>query len=101
MKTLVLTILALVSTSMPVMAQDIAPAIDPIENARGLHQRSIMGAHAKRARQGGTATAGKPRPGTTAFQQQACANRPQYRKQYGVDHPQVQKLESLCAQAGY
>lgn len=97
-----LTCIALLMLCAPAHSQDIAPAIDPIENARGLHQRSIMGAHAKNA-QGGRAKSNSrtQRPGTPELQAQACANRPVYRRQYGANHPQMLRLEALCKQAGY
>lgn len=85
-----------------VAAQDIAPVISPSQAAEGAFHRSRMGAQAKAMRDRQvTRNAATPQSGSTAFQRQACANRPLYRKQYGADHPQVQKLESLCAQAGY
>ncbi|MCZ7451324.1 hypothetical protein O8B93_27565 [Agrobacterium rhizogenes] len=102
MRQLILALSVMIGINVPAMAQDIAPVIDPTENARGLHQRSIMGGHAKRARNGHVVrNTGPPKPGTRAFQQQACANRPLYRKQYGASHPEVLKLESLCARAGF
>ncbi|MCI4592629.1 hypothetical protein MOK15_21465 [Sphingobium sp. BYY-5] len=94
--------LALILPAGSAMAQDIGPVISPSQAAEGAFHRSRMGAQAKamRDRKGVRPSAG-PQPGTPAFQRQACANRPLYRKQYGADHPQVQKLESLCTQAGY
>ena len=97
-----LTCIALLVFCAPAHSQDIAPAIDPIENARGLHQRSIMGAHARDARGGRAKSDSRtPRPGTAELQAQACANHPVYRRQYGANHPQVLQLEALCKQAGY
>jgi hypothetical protein len=79
-------------------AQDIAPVITPGQAAEGIYHRSMMEAQARRDR--ARQNAAPPR-GTPEFQRQACANRPIYRKQYGADHPQVLKLEALCAKAGY
>ena len=78
-------------------AQDIAPVISPSQVAEGLYYRSMMEEQARRD----AGKAARPAPGTRASQQRACANLPTFRKQHGADHPQVRKLEGLCAQAGF
>ncbi|MEE4454484.1 hypothetical protein [Novosphingobium resinovorum] len=101
--------LALAILAAPAAAQDIVPIISPGQAAEGIFQRSRMEAetrrqHGKEAEPAQVASAApdtRPAPGSPEFQKQACDNRPLYRKQYGEDHPQVQKLEALCKASGY
>lgn len=98
--------LALALLAAPVAAQDIIPLISPGQAAEGVFYRSRMEAEARRQREKAddpapAASEGRPAPGTPEYQKQACDNRPIYRRQYGEDHPQVQKLEELCKASGY
>ncbi|MFT4054652.1 MAG: hypothetical protein QM681_09115 [Novosphingobium sp.] len=100
---------AMAFLATPVMAQDIIPIISPGQAAEGVFNRARMEEQARRQREKGaeqTASSdapsdGRPAPGTPEFQKQACDNRPIYRRQYGEDDPQVQKLEALCKASGY
>lgn len=94
----------------PVAAQDIVPIISPGQAAEGVFNRARMEEQSRRQREKDTGQATspsdapadvRPAPGTPEFQKQACDNRPIYRRQYGEDHPQVQKLEALCKASGY
>lgn len=78
-------------------AQDIAPAITPGQVAEGQYYRSRMGTQAM-AKSG--ATRARP-PASRARQQQICASRPFFREKMGGNDPQVRKLDSLCAKAGF
>lgn len=78
-------------------AQDIAPVITPGQVAEGQYYRSRMGTQAK-AKSGGTRA--RP-PATRDRQQQICASRPFFREKMGANDPQVMKLDSLCARAGF
>ncbi|WP_232493581.1 hypothetical protein [Novosphingobium kaempferiae] len=98
--------LALALFATPAVAQDIIPLISPGQAAEGVFYRSRMDAEARRQRErvadpAPQASEGRPAPGTPEYQKQACENRPIYRRQYGEDHPQVQKLEELCKASGY
>ncbi|MBU0932736.1 MAG: hypothetical protein KJ585_12155 [Alphaproteobacteria bacterium] len=79
------------------VAQDVAPVITPGQVAEGQYYRSRMGTQAK-AKSG--ATRARP-PVTRARQQQICASRPSFREKMGASDPQVLKLDSLCAKAGF
>lgn len=96
---------ALALLGAPAAAQEIVPIISPGQAAEGVFYRSQMAAQARRQREEGAAASGsnesRPAPGSAELQKQACDNRPLYRRQYGEDHPQVQKLEDLCKAAGY
>ena len=97
MKKPLILLVFLCAMTAPAIAQDIPPAINPVDNAHGLFLQSRMGAQAKRIREkNGQASAAAP----TAQQKQACASRPRFRAQYGADHPKVRQLDSLCRQAG-
>ncbi|GLK46069.1 MULTISPECIES: hypothetical protein [Novosphingobium] len=95
--------------AVPVAAQDIVPIISPGQAAEGVFNRARMEEQARRQREkdagqeasSDTPSDSRPAPGTPEFQKQACDNRPIYRRQYGEDHPQVQKLEALCKASGY
>jgi hypothetical protein len=80
-------------------AQDIAPVISPGQAAEGAFHRSRMGAKAVRQRQA-RAQAASPSV-VRERQRQSCASLPRFRRQYGAQHPQVLKLQELCARHGF
>lgn len=100
-------IIASCALAFPIVAvaQDVAPVITPGQVAEGLYYRSRMEAQAKAMRDrrsGADARAARTRsPVTRARQQQICASRPMFREQMGATHPQVVKLDGLCAKAGF
>jgi hypothetical protein len=93
-----IAVIALACLAIPAAAQDVAPAISPSQAAEGAFHRSRMGAQAEAIRRHQRVA---PRPGTPAFQRQACANRARFRREVGADDPRLRKLESLCSAAGY
>lgn len=104
--------LALFVAPVPVAAQAIFPIISPGLAAEGIFSRSRSETDERHQRDGDTAqpeaaaspspaAVAHPEPGSPEFQKQACDNRPIYRRQYGVDDPQVQKLEAMCKASGY
>lgn len=104
--------LSLLAAPLPVAAQEIIPIISPGQAAEGIFSRSRSDADARRSRDGDngqpegsgaptTSASAHPEPGTPEFQKRACDNRPIYRRQYGEDDPQVQKLEAMCKASGY
>lgn len=92
--------LAMIVPTGSAAAQDIAPVISPSQAAEGAFHRSRMGAQAKAMRDRKALRSASSQGSPTAFQRQACANRPMFREQYGADHPKVQQLNSLCASVG-
>ncbi|PNU02709.1 hypothetical protein [Novosphingobium guangzhouense] len=105
----VASLTAVAFLAAPVVAQDIVPIISPGQAAEGVFNRSRMEEQARRQRKDlaqstpseASSDTARPAPGTPEFQKQACDNRPIYRRQYGEDHPQVQKLEEMCKASGY
>jgi len=97
-----MAVLALtISAAAPLAAQDIVPLISPGQAAEGVFQRSKMEAEARRQREAEAAEARDAEADIAARQKQACDNRPAYRRQYGADHPKMQKLDAFCKEAGY
>lgn len=107
--------IAIPATIIPLdaSAQDIAPVISPGQAAEGIFHRSVAEGQARRIREGrGSSSSSAPcatclgsraypvLPGTTPAQARACYSRPGLRAKGGND-AQLQKLESLCEQAGY
>lgn len=86
---------ALVFAASPAAAQDL-PTNQLEQHADVVRQDTLLRSTLRhsRARQNGAT-----RP--TARQAEACANRARFRQEYGADHPQVRKLNSLCARAGF
>ncbi|MGF7156510.1 hypothetical protein [Novosphingobium gossypii] len=105
--------LTLLAAPAPVAAQTIIPIISPGQAAEGIFSRSRSETDARRPREGDSSAqpdagasptpmaSAHPEPGTPEFHKQACDNRPVYRRQYGEDDPQVQKLEAMCKASGY
>lgn len=112
-KTVGVLTLAISAAPVPAAAQAIIPIISPGQAAEGIFSRSRSDTETRRGRETESpaqsdtgastspATSSHPEPGTPEFQKQACDNRPVYRRQYGDDDPQVQKLEAMCRASGY
>ncbi len=82
-------------------AQDIAPVISPGQAAEGALHRSRMGAQAKATRQRQARAQAASPSVVRERQRQSCASLPQFRRQYGAQHPKVLKLQELCARHGF
>lgn len=81
--------------TVPAAAQDLSPVISTTEVARGQVVSATMMQHSKRIAQR-NASSRRGTPGQIA----ACANKADFREDYGADHPKVQKLYSLCRGIG-
>lgn len=84
------TVLPFVLVAMPATAQSDTGAI-----VQGQFSRSTMDGHAQRDC-GTRAAKGNERAATI------CTDYlPVYRKQYGDDHPKMQKMKAMCRRLGY
>ena len=84
------TVLPFVLVAMPATAQ-----IDTGAIVQGQLSRSMTDGHAERDR-GTRAAKGSARTATI------CTDYlPIYRKQYGDDHPKMQKMKAMCRRLGY
>lgn len=84
------TVLPFVLVAMPATAQ-----IDTGAIVQGQLSRSMMDGHAARDRDT-RAAKGNERAATV------CTDYPPvYRKQYGDDHPKMQKMKAMCRRLGY
>lgn len=86
---------ALLLAMPPAFAQDL-PTDQLERHAEVVRQDMLLKSTLRhsRARQNERAAAATPR------QAAACAKKAQFRKQYGADHPKVQKLYGLCRDIG-
>ena len=90
--TTVLACAALVLSVEPVGAQDYTGNVDPSAYSRPLVMQSAIDARATRGRSGHVAV--------TLRQKAACANKAQFRAQYGPGDAKVRKLYRLCRAVG-
>jgi hypothetical protein len=77
-----------------VHAQDLAPAMDAAQIGQGQVLSSMVRNH------GRTAARRSSGGGATAAQISACAQKAQFRSEYGADNPKVQRLYGLCRSIG-
>ncbi len=76
-------------------AQDVGPALDMGQLTGTLAQDHVRWSESQRAG-GGTSPRAR-----SARQASACGNLPNFRSQYGANHPKVVRLAQLCRRAGY
>ena len=94
--TMLTVALALFALPMPAAAQDIAPAMDPVQ--AGLAEVMNHGVREAYRNGGGRVTRSRTSRSSAAA---TCANRGRAAANLGANHPKVQRLNALCARAGY
>jgi len=82
-------------TAPAAFAQDLAPALDPVQLGQGQVLGSAVANHGRLA-----ARRSASRRGTPA-QVRACAGKERFRAAYGPDNPKVRKLYGLCGGIGW
>ncbi|WP_315760378.1 hypothetical protein [Sphingomonas sp. Y38-1Y] len=88
--------LILSPVAIPAAAQDISPAMDPVQAGLG----EVMNHGVREAyRNGGQRTSRSRTSRSSAAA--TCANRGRAAANLGANHPKVQRLNALCARAGY
>lgn len=72
-------------------AQDLSPALDPVQIGQGQVLSSAVRTHGQLAAR---------HRGPTRHQARACASRGKFRRDYGATHYKVRQLDRLCRSVG-
>ncbi|WP_144033502.1 hypothetical protein [Sphingomonas guangdongensis] len=85
----------LVAASPAAIAQELSPALDPVQVGQGLVLKHMVESHGRAA---AAARTGKRQP--TAQQVAACGQRKRFIAEHGADDPRIRKLQQLCRGVG-
>lgn len=88
MRTAIIAIASIATSAT--WAQDLSPALDPVQLGQGHVMSAAIRAQASRS----------VRRGATAQQIASCAQKARFRAEYGADHPKIRRLYSLCRSIG-